>query len=57
LSTGATFEATTLIDDRVIADIEACIPGVRKIFPVQAAVFDIAFHQLDLPYIPKTVDH
>jgi acetate kinase len=58
---GDSFEATTLIDDRVIADIEACIPlaplhnpanlmGIqvaRKIFPdaVQAAVFDTAFHQ------------
>jgi len=55
------FQATTLIDDRVIADIEACIPlaplhnpanlmGIqvaRTIFPdaAQAAVFDTAFHQ------------
>jgi acetate kinase len=58
---GDSFQATTLIDDRVIADIEACIPlaplhnpanlmGIevaRKIFPdaAQAAVFDTAFHQ------------
>ena len=56
---GDSFEATTLIDDRVIADIEACIPlaplhnpanlmGIqvaRKIFPdaVQAAVFEPPF--------------
>jgi len=58
---GDAFEATTLIDDRVIADIKACIPlaplqnpanlmGIEvahKIFPdaAQAAVFDTAFHQ------------
>ena len=58
---GDAFQATTLIDDRVIADIEACIPlaplhnpanlmGIqvaRTIFPdaAQAAVFDTAFHQ------------
>ena len=58
---GDSFQATTLIDDQVIADIQACIPlaplhnpanlmGIqvaRKIFPdaVQAAVFDTAFHQ------------
>src|SRR5262252_81377 len=58
---GDAFQATTLIDDRVIADIEACIPlaplhnpanlmGIqvaRKLFPdaAQAAVFDTAFHQ------------
>jgi len=58
---GDLFHATTLIDDRVTADIEACIPlaplhnpanlmGIqvaRKIFPevAQAAVFDTAFHQ------------
>ena len=58
---GDAFQATTLIDDRVIADIEACIPlaplhnpanlmGIqvaRTLFPdaAQAAVFDTAFHQ------------
>src|SRR2546427_423315 len=58
---GDAFQATTLIDDRVTADIEACIPlaplhnpanlmGIRvarTIFPdaAQAAVFDTAFHQ------------
>jgi acetate kinase len=58
---GDSFRATTLIDDRVMADIKACIPlaplhnpanlmGIevaRKIFPdaAQAAVFDTAFHQ------------
>jgi len=58
---GDLFHATTLIDERVIADIEACIPlaplhnpanlmGIqvaRTIFPgaAQAAVFDTAFHQ------------
>ena len=58
---GDSFHEPTLINDRVIADIEACIPlaplhnpanlmGIqvaRKIFPgaAQAAVFDTAFHQ------------
>jgi acetate kinase len=58
---GDTFHEPTLIDDAVIADIEACIPlaplhnpanlmGIqvsRKLFPgaSQVAVFDTAFHQ------------
>ncbi|WP_163338508.1 acetate kinase [Desulfopila sp. IMCC35008] len=58
---GDTFHQPTLIDDQVIADIEACIPlaplhnpanlmGIqvaRKLFPnaLQVAVFDTAFHQ------------
>ena len=58
---GETFHEPTLIDDKVIADIEACIPlaplhnpanlmGIRvarKLFPeaAQVAVFDTAFHQ------------
>lgn len=58
---GDTFHEPTLVDDEVIADIEACIPlaplhnpanlmGIkvaRKLFPSvpQVAVFDTAFHQ------------
>ena len=58
---GDTFHEPTLVDDKVIADIEACIPlaplhnpanlmGVQlaqKLFPeaAQVAVFDTAFHQ------------
>ncbi len=58
---GDTFHEPTLIDDAVIADIEACIPlaplhnpanlmGVRvalELFPeaAQVAIFDTAFHQ------------
>ena len=58
---GDTFHEPTLVDDKVIADIEACIPlaplhnpanlmGIQvalKLFPgaPQVAVFDTAFHQ------------